>query len=600
MDDKRILIHSIHIKNFRSIRNETIIAKNFNIFVGLNDAGKSNFLKALNLFFNSQTDYNTSFDFQKDFTYLFPKKSHSTKEIKILIKFYIPSTYKENGIYIWEKVWRTDNYFTEKITNENGDVPSARSRIPGTLKRIKYRYVPAVKSKEYYKSLLSDLYITVSSSLTSPLKKSTEDFSNVLKDYTKHISENVISHLHINSELSIPDNLSDIFKALVFKTSSEFDGITISLDYRGDGIQARHIPIILKYIADEDQNSRNQGSTKIFTVWGFEEPENGVELTKAFEMADEFSEYSENIQLFVSTHSPAFYMKKSDSDTSIYFASKKPNNEGTTFNIEQNYTLIGENMGLMPLIAPYVANQLEGLKQTLQLAESHILNDINTILVEGKTDKDYLTLAINRYSPQLADMLKKNELRIFCKDGQGGTTQLIDWAKSWIFSGNKKRLYILFDRDKAGENAKKKLESDEIYKGKKASVLMNVQFLHPSEDIINLYKLDINLYYEIEHLLSIDFWKTLKENDYVSLRETDELLSIFSKHVTKTKSLDAIMDDLISDYDLLGTIVTLNPADDKKQQIKNLVLKIFEDNPHSDILMGLQNTINHLTSTFIH
>lgn len=407
MDDKRILIHSIHIKNFRSIRNETIIAKNFNIFVGLNDAGKSNFLKALNLFFNSQTDYNTSFDFQKDFTYLFPKKSHSTKEIKILIKFYIPSTYKENGIYIWEKVWRTDNYFTEKITNENGDVPSARSRIPGTLKRIKYRYVPAVKSKEYYKSLLTDLYITVSSSLTSPLKKSTEDFSNVLKDYTKHISENVISHLHINSELSIPDNLSDIFKALVFKTSSEFDGITISLDYRGDGIQARHIPIILKYIADEDQNSRNQGSTKIFTVWGFEEPENGVELTKAFEMADEFSEYSENIQLFVSTHSPAFYMKKSDSDTSIYFASKKPNNEGTTFNIEQNYTLIGENMGLMPLIAPYVANQLEELKQTLQLAESHILNDINTILVEGKTDKDYLTLAINRYSPQLADMLKK-------------------------------------------------------------------------------------------------------------------------------------------------------------------------------------------------
>lgn len=144
------------------------------------------------------------------------------------------------------------------------------------------------------------------------------------------------------------------------------------------------------------------------------------------------------------------------------------------------------------------------------------------------------------------------------------------------------------------------MESDEIYKGKKASVLMNVQFLHPSEDIINLHKLDINLYYEIEHLLSIDFWKTLKENDYVSLRETDELLSIFSKHVTKTKSLDATMDDLISDYDLLGTIVTLNPADDKKQQIKNLVLKIFEDNPHSDILMGLQNTINHLTSTFIH
>ena len=44
-----------------------------NIFVGMNDVGKSNVLKALNLFFNGQTDYNVDFDFKKDFSYLFPK-----------------------------------------------------------------------------------------------------------------------------------------------------------------------------------------------------------------------------------------------------------------------------------------------------------------------------------------------------------------------------------------------------------------------------------------------------------------------------------------------------------------------------------------------
>ena len=73
----RIIIKSIRIKNFRSIRNELIEAKNMNIFVGLNDAGKSNVLKALNLFFNGQTDYGVMFDFKKDFSYYFPAEFKS-------------------------------------------------------------------------------------------------------------------------------------------------------------------------------------------------------------------------------------------------------------------------------------------------------------------------------------------------------------------------------------------------------------------------------------------------------------------------------------------------------------------------------------------
>ena len=122
MDVNRILISSVQIKNFRSIRNETLKVNNFNIFVGLNDAGKSNFLKALNLFFNNQTDYNTPFDFSTDFSFLFPKKGHNTREIKIIIKFIVPEGYKGSGLITWEKTWRTDNYFKERIVDEKGDI----------------------------------------------------------------------------------------------------------------------------------------------------------------------------------------------------------------------------------------------------------------------------------------------------------------------------------------------------------------------------------------------------------------------------------------------------------------------------------------------
>ena len=93
--EDRITIKSISITNFRSIKYIKINVKNNNIFVGLNDVGKSNLLKALNLFFNGETDYQNKFSFEDDFTYLFPKKSHHTKEIKISILFNIPSSYKD-------------------------------------------------------------------------------------------------------------------------------------------------------------------------------------------------------------------------------------------------------------------------------------------------------------------------------------------------------------------------------------------------------------------------------------------------------------------------------------------------------------------------
>ena len=66
MIEKKIRISSIQIKNFRSIRNIIVYPKDLNIFVGLNDAGKSNVLKALNLFFTGETDYGQKFSFKRD------------------------------------------------------------------------------------------------------------------------------------------------------------------------------------------------------------------------------------------------------------------------------------------------------------------------------------------------------------------------------------------------------------------------------------------------------------------------------------------------------------------------------------------------------
>ncbi len=595
MAEKRIKISSIRIKNFRSIRNELITPKDFNIFVGLNDAGKSNVLKALNLFFTGETDYGKKFNFQNDFTYLFPSSSHSTKEIKITVKFEIPETYSEAGEYTWAKVWRTGDYFEESITNAQGNPPNPKSRVPGALRRIKYRYVPAVKSPEYYKTLLGDLYSAVFSAINNPLEESVASFSNALKDYTGELSRDLEKQLGLESVLAFPEDLNDIFKALIFETCNDKDSIRVPLTARGDGIQARHIPIILKYIAHEDQKSRNKGSMKVCTVWGFEEPENGLELLKTFHLADEFEEYSREIQLFVSTHSPAFYMKKESAVAAIFFVSKKDSSDETSISNGKSAYSIAENMGLMPLVAPFIEEQSKKLAMAEKIYKENILIDVPTIFVEGETDADYLKIAFAEHSEALDNMIKNNELRIVYKNEGAGTTTLVDWAMAWIYSGFKSKLFILFDKDEAGIKAKHAIEQNEMFVHRQNSVSVKLQYIEPSDDIITLLQKKIKLEFEIEHLLSIDFWKSIKRYGFEELRSIEELQRMFNGLTPRDKTLDSTIDELVDHTDIRDTILSFSPKKLKKKKIVELLNSSADKKSATE---GMKRTVQKIQEYF--
>lgn len=315
-----------------------------------------------------------------------------------------------------------------------------------------------VQSPEYYKTLLGDLYSAVFSSINNPLEQSVKSFSEALKKYTEELSSEVEKQLSLESILAFPDDLNEIFKALIFETCLNKDSIHVPLTARGDGIQARHIPIILRYIAHEDQKSRNKGSMKVCTVWGFEEPENGLELLKTFKLADEFEEYSDEIQMFVSTHSPAFYMKKESEKSNIFYVSKKLDSDETSISSGKGTHVIAENMGLMPLVAPFIEEQSKRLIIAEKIYHENILVDVPTILVEGETDIEYLKIAFAEHSPALHSMIEKKQLRIVCKNDGAGTTTLADWSLAWIYSGFKSKMLVLLDKDEAGVKAKNNIE----------------------------------------------------------------------------------------------------------------------------------------------
>lgn len=595
--DSRILIRSIMIKNFRSIRRENIKVSDFNVFVGMNDAGKSNILKALNLFFNDQVDMNSPFDYQRDFTYLYPPKSKEAKAISISIQFEIPETFSDGGIYIWEKVWKQTGKVLDEIKNKQGDLPASRSRIPTALRRIKYRYVPAVKSSDYYKILLGDLYASVAASLDSTLSDSVNSFSDALASYTKSITEDVFKRLDLSSQLTIPSDLDEIFKALIFRTNRNKEGINVPLTARGDGIQARHIPIILKYIAQEDQKSRKQGSTKVTTIWGFEEPENGLELANAFTLADEFIEYSKDLQIFLTTHSPAFYMKKEEEGVNIFYVEKRDNgSEETCITSGKSKSKIADDMGLMPLVAPFIAEQARKLELAQNIYSKNFLTDIPTIMVEGETDVEYLKLAIYHLSPILQRKLEQQELRIVYKLDGAGTTQLCDWALAWIYSGFRNKMYILLDKDCAGIKARDEIVNGEAYKTRHQSLSMKIANIQPSEEIIRLHKEHINFLYEIEHLCSVKVWKGWKERGLVTVREDVEMRSMFEKLIPRDKSLDNVIDELVENIEVRDTILTFEPKKLKKKQMVTYLKENFGED--IEAFSGFARTITDIEAFF--
>lgn len=111
-------------------------------------------------------------------------------------------------------------------------------------------------------------------------------------------------------------------------------------------------------MSEKEKSISIPGYVKPDTIWGFEEPENNLELKFAFELAKTIKEYSKDIQIFITTHSPAFYaLDEDDSDgVNTYFISQASDHCTSVKHIEHSRSdELHEHMGLLPLITPYLS-----------------------------------------------------------------------------------------------------------------------------------------------------------------------------------------------------------------------------------------------------
>jgi AAA15 family ATPase/GTPase len=447
------LIKQVEIAYFRSIYKDNLNnCSGTNIIFGRNDAGKSNVLRALNLFFRNETNPNQAFRFERDFSHA--RRSEATpdtdirKFVYVKIWFTTPANWRASlGNSFWvKKQWSITNQDEPKFYSSISQA-NLQQYLTRFLNKVQFHYIPAIKDRKIFEGLQAEIYKVISEH--AEFSGSLTNFTEALRNRTEQLTQGLLNSLGINSSVSTPRDLTDLFKSLDFEvTSEEGDSYSLTLQ-RGDGIQVRHIPLILSFLSDH--------SSKEYHIWGFEEPENSLELASAIEEAKTFLELgkSNNKQIFLTSHSPAFFSLK-DEGVSKYFVSKTLEHAGRLNSVVKELLndstqhpseLMGETPHL-PVISGYLIQahaEIEKTKaQTTALEQELLQRDTSIVFVEGETDAVVFTKAW--------ELFVGGEMPFVFESGEG-TTKMEALAKngkviSTLAPG--RAIFALVDNDKEG------------------------------------------------------------------------------------------------------------------------------------------------------
>ena len=302
-------------------------------------------------------------------------------EIEISLTFNIPDHYKNKGRIIWTKKWRREGLYEEKIVDSAGkSYEKGKGKELAWLRKLRYFYVPAVRDERYFVGLMSTIYDALNEVSAESLRKSSLNLAVNIKELVNNLVSEISSKLSFNSTVTTPSDFRLLFSTLDFVLENA--GNKISLMKHGDGIKALHIPIILKFVA---QILHKQKGKQINTdvIWGFEEPENNLEIGKAFSLAEIFREYSKDIQIFVNTHSPAFYLLgENGQQTSQLFWVEKDDSGKTVYVPKDCDSIksIDSKIGFMPIISRYIEEQVKKDNEERRVLEN-MLEEIKKISI---------------------------------------------------------------------------------------------------------------------------------------------------------------------------------------------------------------------------
>lgn len=460
-------INKIRVKNYRSIRSELLIDfDNLLTIIGPNNTGKSNFLKAIFIFFDSarnntynmsdlpfgvtgeQTSISISFSIDHDFVLLkrykelidLLEEEKSGDDLSITLYLSFSSTGK--AIY---------RFFTnDKIKQgKKEDFRKMQEELVSDfLDGFSCKYVPSEKNAG---KLFSDFFLPhlknyIGELLKDQQEKVSKALFSVASDIDKNFSDAGVSG--IKCEFELPDNsFSSALSNFDFFIN---DGEKTHFFMKGSGIQAATTLACFKWITSQE----NKKSKHV--IWLIEEPESYLHpglIDPCRKMIQDLSTIS---TVFVTTHSIGFI----PSDHNKILQTSLTKEKSTYFDKFKQYTEATESI-----------RSALGVK----FSDYYSLTEFN-VFVEGKTDKLIIEHMLSIIKPK-GISTKFEALRAASIMDFSGTASLKDFLKAtYSFMSRERSIVVIFDGDDAGLKATKDLNG---YFGKK-----NINFSSNKEYII--------------------------------------------------------------------------------------------------------------------
>lgn len=394
-------ITRIKIENFRSIKASEFITTDFNIFVGQNNCGKTNFFEAIEFFFNG-VSRGTNLDDLKF-------KRVAANEILVEIEFSGAINGANNMQHVANKTkietalggsdivvfQRTSSTPTKRTMIVNGAMVTPGTGFDAALNDFlpKFEYI---STKQYYDAVAkysktTPIGIMLSGILNTILQSNQqyrqfqekfaelfEDDDSEIKAEFEAIGEKVKLHLEkqfpdttkVKFEVSAPI-FDDLLKS--FSTSID-DGVETSAEEKGDGMQRALMLAIIQAYADFRKENDDLGKSFLFFI---DEAELHLHPTAQRNLKNVLHVLSQDTdQVFINTHSSVFVADNCENQSIL----KVEKTSGET-----------EIIITSDLDKPYVIFELLGG------SPSDLLLPKNFLIVEGQSEFELLTRVIKRF-----------------------------------------------------------------------------------------------------------------------------------------------------------------------------------------------------------
>jgi hypothetical protein len=391
------LITRLGVQKFRSIREASLESLgHFGVLAGPNNAGKSNFLRALCAFFTGQIEPGIPLQVERDY-YRPNWSAKKRKVIRVSLSFDLPASFRFRSELAKAETLLGGRQFTlAKEWTREADRPAIylndslnplsledQTQIDKFTSLISFRYIPNrviptdVISREH--QAIRDVLVRRVGKLK---KQSAEVFEGVQRAADALISGLAAETLRLSPSISAlrlatANSLTD----LVFKFGYRIQESDVEMDdsEQGSGVQSLLMFQTLHLI---DRDFFQQFGWKQAAIWAVEEPESSLHLSLEVQVARFLSRVAREgdgrLQTLATSHSDVM-VQYGDAWYFVSKANPSGGHEGSIATAKPMRELMRDaaRFGVSRWVNPILMYPLDPL-----------------ILVEGKTDRDFIRIGI--------------------------------------------------------------------------------------------------------------------------------------------------------------------------------------------------------------